>query len=76
MRTAWLCLLILSIACIAAPRKPAENLENQLAGLKAQLAVARDSLQTEIASRWRAKQRSVEQREADKEEQEALKERL
>ncbi len=45
----------------------------ELATLRQMLDLSRDSLQNEIADRWRAKQRAVEQREVDKEEFERLK---
>ncbi len=49
--------------------------EQELSVLKGYLATARDSLQNEIAQRWRQKQRFVEQREADKEELDRLREK-
>lgn len=42
--------------------------EQELERLKVQLEAARDSLQTEIASRWRVRQFNIEQREKDKED--------
>jgi biopolymer transport protein ExbB len=47
--------------------------ETELATLRQTLDVTRDSLQNDIAQRWRAKQQFVEQREADKEDLTRLK---
>ena len=47
--------------------------EAQAASLRQMLENTRDSLQNDIAQRWRGRQRSVEQREADKEELSRLK---
>jgi biopolymer transport protein ExbB len=69
----FLCLL--GIAPIyAASVKDAKPRETELAALRQTLEAARDSLQNDIARRWRAKQRYVERREADKEEMSRLKE--
>jgi biopolymer transport protein ExbB len=56
----------------------AQNKENkakdaELAAVRQTLDLTRDSLQNDIAQRWRAKQQSVERREADKEEMTRLK---
>jgi biopolymer transport protein ExbB len=59
-------MLVCAGAVFAAPEKNVKT--HELEALKASVAAARDSLQNEIADRWRQKQRSVEQREADKEE--------
>ncbi|MBD3322646.1 MAG: hypothetical protein GF350_16210, partial [Chitinivibrionales bacterium] len=55
--------------------KQQQSKEKELAVLKSYLGAARDSLQNEIAGRWRQKQRFVEQREADKEELDRLREK-
>ena len=59
-------LLIAAVAgsIFSAPSKQVD----ELAIVKAELAAARDSLQNEMADRWRNKQRFTEQRETDKEE--------
>ncbi len=64
-----LALLIIVSTLIARPKKKVVN-ENeiQLQALKAQLEAVRDSLQNEIAERWRTKQKYIGQRELDKEE--------
>lgn len=67
---------------LSAPRYCAQNKDQktkdaasvELAALRQALDAARDSLQNDIAGRWRAKQRFVEQRETDKEELSRLKE--
>jgi biopolymer transport protein ExbB/TolQ len=56
-----------------AAKKEAPVKETELAALRLSLESLRDSLQGEISGRWRAKQRFVEQREADKEEFSRLK---
>lgn len=64
-------LLVLLAVPTAAQRGSRRSIEAQqleLETLKGYLNDARDSLQSEITARWRAKQRSVEQRELDKEE--------
>jgi biopolymer transport protein ExbB len=60
----------------ATVRDTAAAKEAELTTLRQELDLSRDSLQNEIADRWRAKQRAVEQRESDKEELERLKESL
>jgi biopolymer transport protein ExbB/TolQ len=55
------------------PDKPREK-ETEAASLRASLESLRDSLQNEIAGRWRTKQKYVEERESDKEELSRLKE--
>ncbi|MBD3343783.1 MAG: hypothetical protein GF401_01820 [Chitinivibrionales bacterium] len=55
--------------------KRQQSKEKELNVLKSYLSTARDSLQNEIANRWRQKQRFVEQREADKEELGRLREK-
>jgi len=65
--------LLALISCLhAAPKKEVEAQQRELELLKTYLGDARDSLQREIANRWRQKQRFVEQRELDKEELERL----
>jgi biopolymer transport protein ExbB len=63
---------------IGAPIRGAQNKENmqketELALLRQTLELTRDSLQNDIARRWRAKQQFVEQREVDKEDLSRLK---
>ncbi len=57
----------------AAQQKEEKAREAEIAALRQILDALRDSLQNEIAGRWRAKQKQVEQREADKEELSRLK---
>jgi biopolymer transport protein ExbB len=64
----WFLIIAIFIFAEAAPDKLALEKEQQLSSLRAMLQDAQDSLQNEIASRWRARQRTVEQRETDKEE--------
>ena len=66
MRKAILIVLV-SISVLMAWGKD-EKKEKQLQNLKAQLQLARDSLQNEIARRWRLKQKYIGRREIDKEE--------
>jgi biopolymer transport protein ExbB len=61
-----------SVFC--AQKKNTQNTEDEITILRQLLDATRDSLQNDIASRWRAKQKSVEQREKDKEEISALRE--
>ncbi|MFP4163702.1 MAG: MotA/TolQ/ExbB proton channel family protein [Chitinispirillaceae bacterium] len=63
-------LLIVSLVAIAfaGPDKNDKAKQRELEILKGFLHSARDSLQNEMADRWGAKQRMVEQRELDKEE--------
>lgn len=70
MRTSLAAVVALCAALVneAAPRKEVEAQVRELEVLKTYLAEARDSLQREIADRWRLKQRAVEQRVVDKEE--------
>ncbi len=71
VRICWGVLVL--VCCLqAAPREQVEAQQRELDLLKSYLSAARDSLQREIAERWRQKQRFVEQRELDKEELERL----
>lgn len=75
MRIAPIIALALSLGAVSlggAAEKSQQAKEQELQVLKGYLAAARDSLQNEIAQRWRLKQRFVEQREADKEELDRL----
>ncbi|MBN1980874.1 MAG: MotA/TolQ/ExbB proton channel family protein [Chitinivibrionales bacterium] len=81
-------LLVVFMICIvwlplmaANKKKELEELElakqqQELDILKSRLADVRDSLQNEIAARWQTKQRFVEQKEADKQESDRLRETL
>jgi len=60
--------------CLAAPSKDAKAKEAEAILLRQMIDIERDSLQNEIAQRWREKQRTVERREADKDELSAIKE--
>lgn len=52
-----------------APKKEAvDTRRHEIVKLKNQLALQRDSLHREIAARWEARRKAVEQREVDKEE--------
>lgn len=77
IRPAIVCAVVtaVSLPANAARRKEVEAQQRELDVLKQYVAEARDSLQREMADRWRAKQRYVEQREIDKEELARLKER-
>ncbi len=63
-------LIILTMFAVAfsAPDKNYKAKERELDILKGFLQAARDSLQNEMAGRWRSKQHMVEQREIDKKE--------
>ena len=63
-------LLLALCACASLPAADKTDLARQrdLDRTKAVLDAARDSLQGEIAARWRERQRTVAQRESDKEE--------
>ena len=63
-------LILLSVFLFAnaARDKEPDEREGRLSVLKIKLQESRDSLQNEIAQRWGARQRAVEQREMDKEE--------
>ncbi|MBD3420176.1 MAG: hypothetical protein GF398_08680 [Chitinivibrionales bacterium] len=74
MKQSILILLLSATAIFAQSRRAIEAKEKELQVLKSYLTTARDSLQLEIAARWRQKQRFVEQREADKEELDRLRE--
>ena len=64
-----LIILLALLAQAGAARKPVvDEREGKAAALKERLALLRDSLQLEIAARWQERQRTVEQRESDKEE--------
>ena len=74
----WITLIFFA-ACAPAAASAAQNKEikakeAQAVALRHAVDVERDSLQSEIALRWKEKQRSVERREADKDELSALKE--
>jgi biopolymer transport protein ExbB len=71
-------LLVVAAAATAATPKQAQEAQQaqqkELAVVRGYLETMRDSLEQEIAVRWRAKQLAVEQRETDKLEQERLRE--
>jgi biopolymer transport protein ExbB len=76
-----LCLLFAGsvFALSTKEREAAESLalkNRKLDAMKARLEESRDSLQVEIAARWQAKQRFVQQRETDKEAIDQLREKL
>ena len=75
-RTLVLLLLAVTVIRSAPDRKAAavQAKQRELELLRTYVGTARDSLQNEIAARWRARQRSVEQRESNKEESERLRE--
>ncbi|MBN1307061.1 MAG: MotA/TolQ/ExbB proton channel family protein [Chitinispirillaceae bacterium] len=65
----FLMALLCAMPVFGARRAPeVDERNNELARLKNRLTMARDSLQREIAQRWRARERAVEQREVDKED--------
>lgn len=67
-KSTFLLILGMVVVCSAARSKVAESDQvADLALLKQQLNTTRDSLQKEITTRWRLRQRSVEKREEDKE---------
>jgi biopolymer transport protein ExbB len=71
MKTTYRCILVALCAVLqvyGAPDRRVAAKEQELSVLKTYLEAARDSLQKEISSRWRTRQRYVEQRELDKEE--------
>jgi len=70
------CLLLITIVSVSygASDKALRKKEQELNVLKGFLQASRDSLQNEIAARWRAKQHFVQQRELDKEELSRLRE--
>jgi biopolymer transport protein ExbB len=70
----WLVLGLAALALAATPKQELETKQKELALVRGHLETMRDSLEREIADRWRAKQTTVEQREADKLEQERLRE--
>jgi biopolymer transport protein ExbB len=57
-----------------AATKEDKTREAEIVSLRQAIDALRDSLQNELSGRWRAKQKQVEQREADKEELSRLKE--
>lgn len=72
-----LTLLIINVLS-AAPNKNQKDImlkEQELEVLKGLLEASRDSLQSEIASRWRIRQQNFEKRERDKEELSQLREK-
>ncbi|MBN1759369.1 MAG: MotA/TolQ/ExbB proton channel family protein [Chitinispirillaceae bacterium] len=76
MRIIFVCALTLIIAGTAHSRKnKTDALEIELRSINEMLESVRDSLENEIAARYTFKQHSVEQREADKEEYERLREK-
>ena len=76
MRTALVCALVLITAGSVYPRdKKKDVLDMELQSLNETLQGVRDSLESEIATRYSFKQHTVEQREADKEEYERLREK-
>ena len=68
----FLCVIMTGFA--ANKEDKAKEKEAEMISLRSSLEALRDSLQNEIAGRWRAKQKYVEQREIDKEENARLKE--
>ena len=76
MRTILVCALVLIVAGAAHSRdKKKEALETELERLSEMIQGARDSLEAEIAARYSFKQHTVEQREADKEDYERVREK-
>ncbi len=76
MRTIVVCALALIVALpIYSRDKKKDALELELISLNELIQGVRDSLETEIAARYTFKQHTVEQREADKEEYERLREK-
>jgi biopolymer transport protein ExbB len=76
MKTIFACALALIFAVAADSReKKKDVLEIELASLNEVIQGVRDSLESEIAARYSFKQHTVEQREADKEEYEQLREK-
>ena len=76
MRTMVVCALMLVFAVsVHARGKKKDVLEAELAQINELLEGVRDSLEDEIAERYSFKQHTVEQREADKEEYERLREK-
>jgi biopolymer transport protein ExbB len=61
-------ILFFVMTVFSAKPVPVDERVNEIAKLKNALLSARDSLQRDIAMRWRDRQRAVEQREIDKEE--------
>ncbi|MBN1131173.1 MAG: MotA/TolQ/ExbB proton channel family protein [Chitinispirillaceae bacterium] len=75
MRTIFVCALMLAVAgAVHARDKKKDALAAEFAGINEALQDVRDSLETEIAERYSFKQHTVEQREADKEAYERLRE--
>jgi biopolymer transport protein ExbB len=69
MRAKFLLCILLFTAAVSAARKPVvDEREGVVRQLRERLELTRDSLQQEIAARWRARQRAVEQRDTDREE--------
>ncbi len=64
----FIILLTLFFSIIAATDKNQKLKEHELKMLREHLELARDSLQNEIAARWRIRQNDINQREKDKEE--------
>ena len=76
MRTFIVCALALIIVSAAYGRdKKKDAAELEMQTLNEMMQGVRDSLETEIAARYAFKQHTVEQREADKEEYERLREK-
>jgi biopolymer transport protein ExbB len=76
MKTIFACALALIFAVAADSReKKKDVLEIELTSLNEVIQGVRDSLESEIAARYSFKQHTVEQREADKEEYEQLREK-
>ena len=66
-------LLLVNGIIYSKPKKPeVDPREQEIVRLKNELALQRDSLHREIAARWEARKKAVEQREVDKEEIERL----
>jgi len=67
-----LVLLLCMSSLFAAKAPPVDPRTQELSRLKNDLLLARDSLQRDIATRWRNRQQSLEKRTADKEEMSSL----
>ena len=77
MRMIFICILAILVAGTTHARKKNKEdiLANELKQINEELEGVRDSLENEIAKRYSFKQRTVEQRESDKEEYERLREK-
>jgi hypothetical protein len=68
MHRFFILLLALLLSVMAATDKNQKLKEQELEMLREHLEKARDSLQNEIAARWRIRQINIDQREKDKDE--------